>query len=651
MILACDDGGERDERARRAPADPGQRDGGRGRPGAGPPGGGLPGSASGGRWPADFDAPLAPSRPVAVNEAMARPPDPPGGRSPADFDAPLAPSRPVAVNEAMARPPDPPGLTVPGPPAAGAPAGGAPATGQVTRLRELAAAIVVARAERLAGLADPADAFGPRATLYGPAAGDRHPSGLARPAVTPLNQALAGLEIVVACADHAAARDIAAGLAGPQGIGERWREAAAGLDYLSATARRAYGDGAWAMVAVTLGDGADCQAFAAQFGRDAPGGQDDWLDDLAARAAQAAGPPVSWAAARREFLAAREKATVLAAARAEVAAATARLADLRQEAATAYAAITDTEDTLRSLADQRVAAERSLRAAWHRRHAAARAVDTHARARPGLLRASLPAWLGGGRREWRARQAALGAALRDGEAAVSTAQQAVAQARTGFATAVQARAERAAALRRLTAECAACQQVIARRRQQRDGHLPDGPRFPDQPGFPDRPQFPDGPGCPDALRDSAAAERGEPGVPWADPELAAARTEVFLAALALHKSLLRAQAGRVRENLDALAVFLRGDGRADDRALLAAWQTFFLVVPVVCTTFAAVPGLFGGLGPETAGWHVIDGTGQAPAREVAGAAGRAKRTVTASAGPSPAPVAPGGDGDGDGGQP
>jgi hypothetical protein len=577
MSPTRDDGSDRDEQACRAPAGPGQRGGGRASPGSLPPGG-LPGLVSAGRWPADFERPLTPGQQFAVNEAAARLLDAPGV------------------------------LTVPSPPTAG----------QVTLLRELTAVIVVARAERLAGLASPADAFGPPATAlgpptttaFGPTGGDRRPPGLARHAVTPLNPALAGLEIVVAAADDGAAGNIAAAITGPRSIGARWRQAAAELGYFSATARRVHGEGAWAMVAVRLGDAAERQAFAGLFCLEAPGREDGCPGDLPGRPA---GPPVSWDGARDEFLAAREKVSVLAAGRAEVAAARARLSDLRRDAAAAYAAITAAEDTLRSLAGQRVAAERSLRAAWHRYQAAVRALEAHARAKSGL-RAWRPAWLGGGR-ERRARQGELGAVLGDCEATVSTAQRAVAEARAGFAAAVRARAEQAAVLRRLTAECAAAQEVIARGRQRPDGHLPG------EPGFPGalRDAAAEDRGEPGALSDAAAEDRGEPGAPWADPELAAARTELFLAALALHKALVRAQPSRVRENLAALADFLGGDSGPDDPALLAAWQTFFLVVPVVCTTFASVPALFAG--PEPAGWLVIDETGQAALQQAAGRPG------------------------------
>jgi hypothetical protein len=152
----------------------------------------------------------------------------------------------------------------------------------------------------------------------------------------------------------------------------------------------------------------------------------------------------------------------------EAALALTRLAGLRQDAADVYAAITVVEDTLRTLAGQRVAAERSLRAVCHRRGAAGKALEAHARAKPGL-RAQLSTRFGAGR-EWRARQAGLEAALGDRAAPVDAAQRELAQVQAQFAAVVRARAEAAATLRRLTAECAEAQEGIARARQRWGEH-------------------------------------------------------------------------------------------------------------------------------------------------------------------------------------
>jgi len=512
----------------------------------------------------------------------------PAGRWPADLDRSLALSQQFAVNEIMARLLDAPGLLA---------VNGPPGTGKTTLLRDLIAAIVVVRAERLAELPRAADAF---ALLIG----ERQQRGRGRPAVTPLNAALTGLEIVVASASNGAVENVTVEIPGPAGIGAQWREAAAQLDYFTATARLVHGDGAWAMVAARLGNAANRRAFTERFWWGAPGRQDGRMVDLLGRAA---GRPVNWDAARERFRAAREKVEVLAAERTEAALAQARLPGLHRDAAASYAAITAAEDTLRALAGQRVAAERSLRAAGYQYHAAAQAVDAHARAKPGL-RASLSTRFRA-RREWQAAHGTLGAVLRDRAAPVSAAQRAIAEIQARFAAAVRARAQAAAALRRLTAECAAAQEAIARGRQRWGKHFPEGPEFSS------------------AQTDADAAARRELAAPWADPQFTAARTELFLAALALHKALVTAQARRFRGNLSVLVDFLSGKSRPDGQALLTAWQTLFLVVPVVSTTFASVPAMFGGLGPESIGWLLVDEAGQAPPQQAAGAIWRARRTV------------------------
>lgn len=137
----------------------------------------------------------------------------------------------------------------------------------------------------------------------------------------------------------------------------------------------------------------------------------------------------------------------------QAALAVSRLASLRREAAAVYDAITAADDTLIDLAGQRVAAERSLHAAWRRYRMAANALEAHAQSRPGL-RALLATRFAAGR-EWRGRQALLADAARDHAAPVAAARQAVAAVQAQFAATVQTRAEAVTALRRLTVECAA----------------------------------------------------------------------------------------------------------------------------------------------------------------------------------------------------
>jgi len=521
----------------------------------------------------------------------------PPGRWPAGFDRSLTLSQQFAVNEILACLGTAPGLLA---------VNGPPGTGKTTLLRDLIAAIIVARAERLAELASPAEAFDLETR-------DRWRSGQMRHAVTPLNPALTGLEIVVASSNNGAVENVTAEIPGPEGIGAQWREAAARLDYLTATARLVHGDGAWAMIAARLGNAANRRAFTEKFWWGAPGRQDgcmvDLLGRLAGQSVRMADGPANWNTARDEFLRSHEKVKVLAAERTKAAQAVLRLPGLRLDASAAYESITAAEDTLRALADQRVAAERSLRSAWYKYGSVVKGLHAHARAKPGL-RASLATRFRASR-EWRARRAELDAALREHAVPVEAAQRAIAEAQDRIAAAVRARAEAQATLRSLSVECAMAQEAVARGRKQWREHFPCDPEF-----------FAGLPGA-----DAEADTRRELTSPWADPEFAAARTELFLSALALHKALIATQARRIKGNLNVLVDFLSGKNRPGDRALLAAWQTLFLIVPVVSTTFASLPAMFGGLGAESIGWLLIDEAGQTPPQQAAGAIWRARRTV------------------------
>lgn len=117
--------------------------------------------------------------------------------------------------------------------------------------------------------------------------------------------------------------------------------------------------------------------------------------------------------------------------------------------------------------------------------------------------------------------------------------------------------------------------------------------------------------------------------PWNDPETTRARTEVFLAALQLHRDFIEAVPGKMLRNLQAAEAVLRGraPGEAPAEAVLSAWQSLFFVVPVVSTTFASFSRLFSGLGSESLGWLLVDEAGQATPQQVVGALWRSRRAV------------------------
>lgn len=131
-----------------------------------------------------------------------------------------------------------------------------------------------------------------------------------------------------------------------------------------------------------------------------------------------------------------------------------------------------------------------------------------------------------------------------------------------------------------------------------------------------------------AARDAARAEMGDPS-PEGTAHREGLRTEVFLGALALHRALLEHAAGAMGDNLRAVADLLGGRAPAgvSTTALASAWQSLFLVVPVVSTTFASVPRLFDRLEREAFGWLLIDEAAQVPPWHAVGALWRARRVV------------------------
>ena len=128
-------------------------------------------------------------------------------------------------------------------------------------------------------------------------------------------------------------------------------------------------------------------------------------------------------------------------------------------------------------------------------------------------------------------------------------------------------------------------------------------------------------------RGSAKSESSQ--APWSDGEWNHARTELFLAALSLHRAFLVQAAGPMRESLDGAMDILSGRAPSDlaQDAALAAWQALFLLVPVVSTTFASVSRLFRPLGPEALGWLLVDEAGQATPQNAVGALWRCRRAV------------------------
>jgi superfamily I DNA and/or RNA helicase len=86
--------------------------------------------------------------------------------------------------------------------------------------------------------------------------------------------------------------------------------------------------------------------------------------------------------------------------------------------------------------------------------------------------------------------------------------------------------------------------------------------------------------------------------------------------------------GGFRGNLLAISSILQGKNPTTADDTRRAWQSIFLLIPVISSTFASIYRLFRYLEPGTLGWLLIDEAGQAPPQAAVGAIWRAKRVFS-----------------------
>lgn len=176
------------------------------------------------------------------------------------------------------------------------------------------------------------------------------------------------MEIVVASSNNGAVENVTTEIPGAEGIGTRWVAAAERVDYFTSTARLVHGEGACAMVAARPGNVANRRAFADSFWWGEPGRKDGCMADLLDRLGE---QPGDRHAAKKSFLAAREKVKKLSAERMDVAVAFTRAPVLRQHAAGVIAVIASADAEVVSLQGALADAERRLRVAEQRHQDAA----------------------------------------------------------------------------------------------------------------------------------------------------------------------------------------------------------------------------------------------------------------------------------------
>jgi hypothetical protein len=554
----------------------------------------------------------------------------PAGRWPSKDHHPLVLSQQLAVNLAIAELAESGGiLGVNGP----------PGTGKTTLLRDLVAAVVVRRADVLAQLRAPEEAFGDVA--------GRWKSGSYFRTLRALHPDLCGHELVVASSNNGAVENVTREIPAEDAVDPTWLEH---HRYFVDVASAVIGRPAWGLLAAALGNKQNRSRFVTDFwfggarAGDAGRSRDDTSPAAAARphgdpppaigarpgnepppataaqpgvepAAESAGGLLkllqaastaerpSWPAAVRRYRAACAAARRLAKERQAVADALAELPRLVSALAAALSKHRLAADRLQEARRLAADANSSLdRAADHLRAMQAQLAAVQ-QARPGLL-AILLSW-GREFREWSAEARLRRRLVDDAYRQLENSRQASAQAHAACALADRELAAATAERRDLDRRRHAARQIIATFRRASQAVIPDDDFW------------------------SRPPDETETRSPWVDDAWNRARAEVFLEALHLHEALILGAPDLVRRNLLGAMDLLQGrlSEAAGRPAIRAAWSTLFLVVPVISTTFASFDRLFAHLHEEELGWLLIDEAGQAVPQAAAGAISRARRVV------------------------
>lgn len=485
---------------------------------------------------------------------------------------------------------------------------GPPGTGKTTLLRDVIASVIAKRADILEGFDDPEEAFSPV---------DLVAEGGKAQILFALDQRLKGHGIVVASSNNAAVRNVSEEL-------PRMKAVAAdmALDYFPGTAGALNGDAeCWGLVAAVLGNRANRTHFVETAWWGEEWGLERYFASVTRRIgkAQANRPPSKlveaerpprtrteaferWQRARLDY---RTIKATLEHARAERDAlhhALKGAAAERRAVEVATAAMAAAEVELMQANETLQQAEVASREMMQRLEDARRILDGTSATRPGFLER-----LVGGRQQaiWQLRQEQAVEDMRrwmEAHAAASAelnrAKTRAAETTTRYSQAEEALAAAQAVLRHL--------EMLQNQAPERSGEHLVGPAFWGQ--------------------DHQAIHTASP---WGDDEFTAMRDAMFAAGLRLHRAFIDAAAGPMKSNLGLMMNHLKGkrvpSGAAEHLADL--WDSFFLMIPLVSTTFASFGRLTEGLGSETLGWLIVDEAGQATPQAAIGALWRSRRAL------------------------
>lgn len=495
---------------------------------------------------------------------------------------------------------------------------GPPGTGKTTLLRDLVAALITTRAEVMSTFADPAKAFA--------SSGERLNVGQKWLHLYRLDDRLKGFEMLVASSNNKAVENVSAELPMLKAVANDLPE----LRYFSTLSDALFGESTWGAITAVLGNAANRGKFKQTFWWDEEAGLSTYLAAAAGtpqvvestdpqtqekvtrppRIIQVEQPPadhtaalVRWSKSRQRFKHAVEASRQALAVLENVRGDAQRLPEIALRAEEATAAVTiacaKEQDAALGLSE----AQRAAEAAGTALHLARYQLTEHSKQRPGFW-----ARLFSLRRAvvWRDAQNRFAADHTAAQTAHAAAKQALIWWATQKNNAGLSREAAERGANKATATLTAAQHNVAAARKRL------GKRFVDADFF----------AQPHSERHLAT--------PWLDEATQRLRDEAFVAAIALQRAFIDAAAKPLRHNIGALmTVFSSGTLSTPEKQRLVPdlWSSFFLVVPVVSTTFAAVDRMLGALPAESLGWLFVDEAGQALPQAAIGALMRTRRAV------------------------
>ncbi|WP_423394248.1 AAA domain-containing protein [Burkholderia sp. LMG 21824] len=518
----------------------------------------------------------------------------PSGRWPASGHHPLVFSQQFAINRMIHELDDDAGIfSVNGP----------PGTGKTTLLRDLVAHIVVKRAERLASLRRPEDAFD---GVGGWGSGNRQRT------IHLWKPEFSGFEIVVASANNGAVENITLELPGADAIDDIWKPS---VDYFPDLAARALGGDkpVWGLLAARLGNKKNRTAFLRDVWwdekkedrrtNDEPESEKGlpglvtWLGDHAKRR------PSIWRESVERFRQACAEESKLRTQREDWARQADALRAARSRLGTLNALARERNRATANAAKAHEIARTRHTAAIERVRQAHSQKNDHLHARPGFFENLFS--FGRAHRDWRIRFLACVDAEQQAGDAMDAAAGIVNQADVARRGAEQLERMTHDEIALLSDDITRLDAGLAQARMVLGDHFID--------------------------RDCAdrTDHDRELSSPWTDRAWNDARAKVFLEALNLHQAFAAENAHIVRSNLFGMVDILQGSvpGSVSRQAVKSAWQTLFTVVPVISSTFASFGRLFSNLQREEIGWLLIDEAGQGLPQAAVGALWRARRAV------------------------